>query len=121
MNRPAVLPRIEDESTSMSRTTALASFGETPVVPLLPVPAAATEAHLVEIVIADDQPIFRHGLRRLLETNPRLRIVGETGECPQTVALVENLKPDVLLLGTSAGKFPFETLERIAALATPVR
>ena len=33
-----------------------------------------------EIVIADEHPIFRHGLRRMLETQPGLSIVGETGD-----------------------------------------
>src|SRR5205814_8850381 len=40
----------------------------------------------VKIVIADEQLIFRDGLRRLLETLPRLKIVGESSGDEQTAA-----------------------------------
>jgi two-component system nitrate/nitrite response regulator NarL len=53
----------------------------------------------VRIVIADEHPIFRDGLRRLLETRPDLQIVGETGHGSTAAALVRELLPDILLLG----------------------
>jgi two-component system nitrate/nitrite response regulator NarL len=59
----------------------------------------ATAARPVRIVIADPYPILRAGLRRLLETDPGLRIVGETGDGSAVVALVQALRPDILLLG----------------------
>jgi len=121
MIRSAVVPREDDvELTPTSPTTALGSFGNAPMVPLVSVPAETAEPRAVGIVIAD-QPIFRHGLRRLLETNPRLRIVGEAGDSAQTVTAVLRLRPDVLLLGAPPGRCPLDTLEKIAALHTPVR
>ena len=74
------------------------------------------------IVIADEYPIFRDGLRRLLETQPRLRILGETGDGLEVIRLVQDLRPDILLLGLSASpRSLVETFERIAASGTPVR
>jgi len=50
------------------------------------------------IVLADDHNVVRQGLRALLETEPDFRIVGEAGDGPEAVHLVERLQPDVLVL-----------------------
>ena len=52
----------------------------------------------VRIVIADDHPIFRDGLRRLLEVEADLKVVGEASNGEQAVQLVHDLAPDILLL-----------------------
>jgi DNA-binding NarL/FixJ family response regulator len=52
----------------------------------------------IRIVIADDHPIFRDGLRRLLEADPSFQVVGEAGDGEQAVAQVVALRPDILLL-----------------------
>lgn len=52
----------------------------------------------ITIVIADDHPIFRDGLRRLLETEPDLKVIGEAGNASDAVRGVIELKPDILLV-----------------------
>jgi DNA-binding NarL/FixJ family response regulator len=82
----------------------------------------ALQDDAVRIVIADEHPIFRDGLRRLLETEPRLRIVGETGDGVELTRLVRELNPDVLLFGfSSTGRSPIDTLQEIAATKCGVR
>jgi len=77
---------------------------------------------LVRIVVADEQPIFRDGLRRLLETEPALRIVGEARNAMEAAALVCDLNPDILLLSlTGSAPFPLEALERVGAAGITVR
>jgi two-component system, NarL family, nitrate/nitrite response regulator NarL len=52
----------------------------------------------IRVLIADDHPIFRAGLRKLLETEADIVVVGEASDGRQVVALVRTLHPDVLLL-----------------------
>jgi two-component system nitrate/nitrite response regulator NarL len=52
----------------------------------------------IKILIADEQPIFRHGLRRLLESSPGIHVVGEAGDVSTVMALTRQLKPHILLL-----------------------
>src|ERR1700689_2004798 len=53
---------------------------------------------MVRIVIADDHPIFREGLKRLLELEDDFEVVGEAGDGRQALEAVQNLVPDVLLM-----------------------
>jgi DNA-binding NarL/FixJ family response regulator len=53
---------------------------------------------MTRIVIADDQALFREGLRTLLSTRPDMDVVGEASEGDEAVALVEKLRPDVVLM-----------------------
>ena len=52
----------------------------------------------ITIVLADDHPVVRRGMRALLESEPDISVVGETGDGLETVRLVERLQPDVLIL-----------------------
>lgn len=56
------------------------------------------KAAFTRIVIADDHPIFRDGLKRLLESEREFKVVGEACDGIDAVTLVQQLKPDVLLL-----------------------
>jgi two-component system nitrate/nitrite response regulator NarL len=77
---------------------------------------------LVRIVIADEQPIFRDGLRRLLETVPGLQVVGEASGDEQAVAMIRDLETDILLLGLPAsGPFQLDALEQMLAAGIHVR
>jgi len=52
----------------------------------------------LRILIADDHPLFRDGLRVLLEAMPDLAVVGEATSGDEAVALAEQLEPDVVLM-----------------------
>jgi len=50
------------------------------------------------ILLADDHAIVRRGLRTMLENEPGFSVVGETGGGLETIRMVGDLKPDVLVL-----------------------
>jgi DNA-binding NarL/FixJ family response regulator len=52
----------------------------------------------ISILLVDDQSLLREGLRTLLELQPDLRIIGEAGDGIVAEALVERLRPDVVLM-----------------------
>lgn len=70
----------------------------------------------IRIVIADDHPIFRDGLRRLLETEPDLKVIGEASDGAEAVRLARQLKPDILLLDLAMPRHP--GLEALRDLST---
>jgi two-component system, NarL family, response regulator NreC len=50
------------------------------------------------VVLADDHAVVRSGLRLLLDSEPGIEVVAETGDVPSTVRAVERHHPDVLVL-----------------------
>ena len=52
----------------------------------------------IRILLADDHSMVRTGLRELLKSDPELTVVGEAGNGRETVRLVDELAPDVVLL-----------------------
>jgi two-component system, NarL family, nitrate/nitrite response regulator NarL len=52
----------------------------------------------IRVLMADDHVIFRDGLRKLLESEDDIKIVGEASNGNECVRMLNNLKPDILLL-----------------------
>lgn len=53
---------------------------------------------VVTVLIADDQTLFREGIKDLLEDEKGIRVVGEAFNGSQAVELAKKLKPDVILM-----------------------
>lgn len=52
----------------------------------------------IRVVLADDHPLAREGLRNLLEKAVGIQVIGEAGDGAETLRLVAELAPDVLVL-----------------------
>jgi len=52
----------------------------------------------LRLLLADDHPLFRKGLRGLLATVPEVEVVGEAASGPEAVTLAAELRPDLVLM-----------------------
>jgi len=55
-------------------------------------------AKIVTVLLADDQTLFREGLKDLLEDEKGIKVVGEAKTGPEAIDMVRRLKPDVVLM-----------------------
>lgn len=53
---------------------------------------------MIRVVLVDDQPLIRSGLRVLISDTPDLEVVGEAGGGAEAVELVRRLRPDVAVM-----------------------
>jgi DNA-binding NarL/FixJ family response regulator len=52
----------------------------------------------IQVILADDQPLVRAGLRMLIEQTPGIDVAGEAGTGAEAVQLVRDAGPDVVLM-----------------------
>lgn len=52
----------------------------------------------IRILIADDHPIMRQGLKQIIEIEPNLKVIGEAANGYEALAMIEELMPDAAIL-----------------------
>jgi DNA-binding NarL/FixJ family response regulator len=71
---------------------------------------------VIRVLIADDQALVRGGFRALLDAQPDIEVVGEAADGEAAVALVSQLRPDVVLMDVRMpGSDGLEATRRIVA------
>lgn len=58
---------------------------------------------MIRVMLVDDHPVVREGLRGMLEAEPDLTVVGEAGSGEEAVARVASVAPDVILMDLRMG------------------
>ena len=53
---------------------------------------------MIRILLADDHPVVREGIRGMLQSYDDIEVVGQAGSGPEAVSLVSVLKPDLVLM-----------------------
>lgn len=76
---------------------------------------------MIRIVLADDHPVVRTGLRAMLASDPDLEVVGEAATPDAAVALASDLSPDIVLMDLQFGtaQTGADATRRIRALLEP--
>ena len=55
-------------------------------------------ARVITLIVVDDHPVVRDGLRGMFASAPGFRVLGEAADGPEGVALAVRLDPDVVLM-----------------------
>ncbi len=74
----------------------------------------------IRVLVIDDHPVVREGLRAYLDTRPGITVVGEAGDADGAVEAARALQPDVALVDlVLPGAEGMSTIERLHALPQP--
>lgn len=76
----------------------------------------------LRIVIADDHPVVRYGIRRMLSGNTEYQVVGEASNGKEAIREIHELHPDILLLDLNMPLLPgLETLRELTTTQNPTK
>ena len=77
---------------------------------------------MIRVVLADDQPLVRTGLRMILGAEPDIEVVAEAADGAEAVALCAELRPDVVLMDVRMpGTDGIEATRAVTAVDDPPR
>ena len=76
----------------------------------------------IRLLVADDHPLVRLGVRTVLATQPDFNLIAEAADGQEAIRLVGALRPDVLLLDLVMPRLPgLEVLRELTSGAEPVK
>jgi two-component system response regulator DegU len=76
----------------------------------------------IRVVLADDHPVVRSGIRNLISRSSDIQVVGEASNGDEALRLVDELSPDVLLLDMEMpGLKGVEVAQKLHSTESPVR
>jgi DNA-binding NarL/FixJ family response regulator len=108
----------------------VSAFGHTPFAPLFSRSCLPPKrpwfrfavAGRIKVLIVDDHPLFRQGLRQLVESDGRFEFAGEAGDGLVALQLIQQRKPDVAVLDVNLpGLSGLEVARQLQSKRTPTR
>jgi DNA-binding NarL/FixJ family response regulator len=76
----------------------------------------------ITILIIDDHPLLRHGLRDVMRHNPRFKVVGEAADGEDALRMLASLKPQIAIVDIDMPRLNgLETIRRIRQLPFVVK
>lgn len=76
---------------------------------------------MLRVLIVDDEPLARRGLRQLLAAHPGVSVAGEAGDVDEALEIIAAERPDVVFLDIELGEETENGFALIARLAAPPR
>jgi DNA-binding NarL/FixJ family response regulator len=77
---------------------------------------------IIRVVIVDDHPLFRNGLRQVIQDDARFQLAGEAADGPAAWALIQQTRPDVAVLDVNLpGLSGLEVARKIHDKKLPTR
>ena len=74
----------------------------------------------IKILIADDHPVVRVGLRNMLQTNGQMKVIAEAKDGIEALNMARTLRPDILLLDLAMPKMPgMDALRELTCESSP--
>lgn len=74
----------------------------------------------LRILVVDDEPAARRGVKLLLDAVSHVEVIGEVGDGPEAVRQIEKLRPDIVFLDVQMpGCDGFEVIQRVGPAAMP--
>ncbi|HEY0966575.1 MAG TPA: LytTR family DNA-binding domain-containing protein [Opitutaceae bacterium] len=74
----------------------------------------------LRILVVDDEPAARRGVKLLLDAVSYVEVIGEVGDGPEAVRQIEKLRPDIVFLDVQMpGCDGFEVIQRVGTSAMP--
>src|ERR1700755_1272061 len=67
---------------------------------------AITPTTPIKVLIADDHPVVRVGLRNMLQSDSQVKVIAEAKDGIEALHMVRTLRPDILLLDLAMPKMP---------------
>jgi DNA-binding NarL/FixJ family response regulator len=76
----------------------------------------------IRVLLADDQPLLRHGFAMILSAQPDIEVIGEAADGAEAVRLTGLLRPDVVLMDVRMpGMDGIEATRKITEVSPPTR
>ena len=119
--RPPRVPRDRLHATTRPRVRRRLRVHPDPpgAVPLFTFTTAGRAAMTIRVALADDHPMFRFGLRAMLDQSPDITVIGEADDGDGLLALVDQADPDVVLTDLTMGNLDGVTVIRTLAATHP--
>ena len=115
---------VESDAARHSGTRVIATVPyETPTRPVMPgLPLSSRAVKPIRVVVADDHPATRSGIAGLLSQQTDIEVVATAENGEEALALVETLKPDVLMIDLRMPKLSgVEAIARLGKMGVPTK